>query len=160
MIDVDTSGVEKMFNNLIGSRDGKKAAKHACRAAQEVINKQTQDNAQNLKLKTSGKGWRKAIDKAGAFSYKMRRSRKTSFWHYSAVNYRKPILRITHLIENGFNHVAGRFVPGRFFRLKAFELKRRAALKMLEESLAYGYRQLSVGNSIPSYKQFRKRVRR
>lgn len=156
MIDVDTRAVELMFEKMIGSRDSKKMAKHACRAAQEVINDQTSDNAQGLPLKDSGKGWRKLISKKTAFQYKMRRSRKTSFWHFSAINYRKPVLRISHLIEKGFKHISGRRVRGHYYRLAAFERTRTKAMKVLHKALAKGYEDMGEGKKTPTYAQFKK----
>ncbi len=146
-----------MFEKMVGSRDSKKMAAHACRAAQEVINEQTQDNAQDLPLKHSGKGWRKLLGKkTGSFVYKMRRSQKTSFFHYSAINYKKPVLRISHLIEKGFKHVSGRRVKGHYFRLAAFERSRTKAMKVLHKALAKGYEGMGEGKKTPTYAQFKK----
>ena len=160
-MDVDARAVELMFDKMIGSKDSKKMAAHACRAAQEVINAQTQDNAEQLKLKDSGKGWRKLLGKkTGSFIYKLRRSRKTSFFQYSAINYKKPMLRISHLVEKGFRHVGGGFVKGLWYRARAFEQKRTEAMKVLHKALAHGYEEIGEGKKTPTYAQFKKGIRR
>ena len=89
--------------------------------------------------------------------YKTRRSKTTSFWFYTAVNYRKPILRITHLVELGFKHLTSGFVPGEFFRKDGFNKKRHQALKSLEKNLLYGITSfLLPKKKVPNLSQYRK----
>lgn len=163
----DFADVEAMMNRMLDldKKQGKKAMKHACRMALEVIDGETGQNALDLDLnpKVRKKGWRKTISKrnksgnlTGAFVYKVRRSKKTSFWFYSAVNYKKPVLRISHLVEKGFNHIKSGFVPGNWFRKDAFMTKRNEAIKVLELNLLYGLDLLRRGKPIPNITQWKK----
>ena len=154
----DTKDVEQMMNRLLdmNSKEGKKAVKHASRMALELIDDETREEVWSLKLQNSGKGWRKAFAARSAFKYKLRRVKSNSFWFYSAVNYKNKILRISHLVEKGFAHVAGVFVPGNGYRKKAFRTKRNKALKVLELNLLLGLDYVRRGKAIPNITNWRK----
>ena len=157
---VDTRDVENLMNRLISfdKKEGKKAVRHACRMALEVIDAESVDNALNLKLtsRQAKKGWRQTLKTRTAFTYKMRRVKAKSFWFYSAINYKKPILRISHLVEKGFKHVAGSFVPGNWYRKQAFRAKKAKAIKVLELNLLYGIDLIRRGKKVPNISQWRK----
>ena len=157
---IDTRDVERMMNRLIdlNKKEGTKAVKHACRMALEVIDQETVDQALSLKLNSTmrKKGWRKTLKTRTAFAYKLRRVKSKSFWFYSAVNYKKPMLRISHLVEKGFKHVFAGFVPGNWYRKTAFRQKRTKALKVLELNLLYGLDMIRRGNKVPNITQWRK----
>lgn len=164
---VDFADVEKMMNRMLDldKKQGKKAMKHACRMALEVIDEETGKEALDLRLnpKMRKKGWRQTISKrnrsgniTGAFNYKLRRSKRSSFWFYSEVNYRKPVLRVSHLVEKGFTHIKHGWVSGHWFRKDAFRQKRAQALKVLELNLLYGLDLLRRGKPIPNITQWKK----
>ena len=156
---VDTKDVENLMNRLIelDKGEGKKAMKHACRMALEVIDEETREEAEDLPLRTPArKGWRQTLKKKTAFTYKLRRVKTRSFWFYSAVNYRKPQLRISHLVEKGFKHVKAGWVSGHWYRKDAFREKRATAMKTLELNLLYGLDKIRKGEKIPNITQWRK----
>lgn len=157
---IDTRDVERLMNRLIAfdKKEGNKAMKHACRTALEIIDEETVDKALSLKLRQTQakKGWRQTLKTRSAFTYKVRRVKAKSFWFYSAVNYKKPILRISHLVEKGFKHFAGSFVPGNWYRKNAFRAKKAQAMKVLELNLLYGIDMIRRGKKVPNITQWRK----
>ena len=158
---VDTRQLDKMLKELeLEGREGKKVIRQSCRVALETINEQTSKDASQLNLKPSGKGWRKALKKWSGFIYKNRKNGRGRFWFYSAINYKKPILRISHLVEKGFQHVKAGFVSGNWYRLGAFEKRRAQALRDLEKSLRYGMGYIAKGEKVPGLVQYRKGVRK
>ena len=158
---VDTKSLDKILNELqLEGKEGKKVIRQSCRVALELINEETSKQALELDLKPSGKGWRKALKKKSAFIYKNRKNRRGRFWFYSAINYKKPILRLSHLIEKGFQHVQAGFVSGNWYRKTAFEQKRTRALAQLEKSLKHGMGFIARGEKVPGLVQYRKGVRK
>ena len=158
---VDTRKLDKMLNELqLEGREGKKVIRQSCRVALELINEETSKQALQLNLKPSGKGWRKALKKKSAFIYKNRKNRKGHFWFYSAINYKKPILRISHLVEKGFQHFKSGFVSGNWYRKAAFEQQRTRALMELHKSLKYGMGFIAKGEKVPGLVKYRKGVRK
>ncbi len=158
---VDTRSLDKLLKKLeLEGKEGKKVIKQSCRVALEVINEETVEQALELNLRPSGKGWRKALKLKSAFIYKDRKIRKGSFWFYSAINYKKPILRISHLVEKGFQHIKAGFVPGNWYRRSAFRAKRVQALRELEKALMHGMGFIAKGEKVPGLVQYRKGVRK
>ncbi len=156
---VDTRSIDRLLADLeAAGKQGKKAIKHSARIALEVINEETSQKAQDLPLKPSGKGWRRMIKRKTSFVYRTRRTKNYSFWFFTAVNYRKETLRISHLIEKGFQHARGTKVPGNWYRAAAFEKKRSEALKRFESNLLWGLRLIARGKPIPNLTKYRKRL--
>ncbi len=157
---IDTRDVERLMNRLIAfdKKEGMKAVKHACRTALVVVDKEAVDEALKLKLSSrmTKKGWRKTLQSRTAFSYKLRRVKSKSFWFYSAVNYKKPILRVSHLVEKGFKHLNAGFIPGNWFRKSAFRKKKAKAMKVLELNLLYGIDMIRRGKKVPNITQWQK----
>lgn len=154
---VDTRDIDQLLRRLeLRDKEGKKVIKMACRMALEVINEETAQEAAALNLKESGKGWRKLLTKKGSYIYRNRRNSAGIFWFYTAINYKKPILRISHLVEKGFNHIKSGLVAGNWFRKEAFRKKQKEALKRLELNLLYGIDKLHKGEKIPNLSQWRK----
>jgi len=161
---IDARNVDRMLEKLkLEGKEGKKVIKNSCRVALEMINEETSDKGSALKLKPSGlgkRGWRATLKKRSAYIYRNRRNRAGRFWFYSAINYKKPILRLSHLIEKGFKHVGVGFVAGNWFRDKAFRKKRSQALDYLNKNLLYGMKFISTGKKVPNLTQYRKGVRK
>ena len=159
-ISVDTHAVEAMMERLmLNDKEGEKIVKHACRLALEVINEETGVQASQLNLKDSGKGWRKMMTKVrSSYIYRTRRIFSGGFFFYTAVNYKKPVLRISHLIEKGFRHLFSGNVRGFWFRKEAFEKKRHETLRTLENNLRVGMTLRAENTKAPTLSQFRKAV--
>lgn len=149
--------LEKTINQVAGrGREGKKLLKHASRLALEPINEETAEKARELQLIPSGKGWRKMLKRKSSYIYKQRRSRAYRFWFYTAINYKRTLLRISHLVEAGFKHRQAGRVPGQWFRAEAFEAKRRAVLERFDKALRFGLAFIATGRKVPSLRELRK----
>ncbi len=154
---VDTKDTDRLLKSLeLKNKEGKNVIKKSCRMALEIINEETAREAAALNLKDSGKGWRKLLTKKGSYIYRNRRNSAGKFWFYTAINYKKPILRISHLVEKGFNHVKSGLVAGHSYRKEAFRKKQKQALKTLELNLLYGLDLINRGKKIPNLSQWRK----
>ncbi len=152
---VDTRAADKLLRELeLQGKEGKKAIKHSSQLALEVISRETSEQAAEIDFKP-GPGWRKAMSKPSAFVYKQRRNRAGQFWFYSAINYKKPILRLSHLIEKGFNHWKAGFVAGHWFRREAFQKDQLEALKTFKRGMQYGMSLIAKGKKVPNMKQYR-----
>ena len=93
-----------------------------------------------------------------SYIYRVRRFYSGGFFFYTAVNYKKPVLRISHLIEKGFRHVFSGNVRGFWFRQEAFDKKRSETLKTLEKNLKVGMELRASNKKAPTLSQFRKAV--
>ena len=152
--------LEKTINVVAGQgREGKKLLKHASRIALEPINEETAERAQQLQLVPSGKGWRKLLKRKSSYVYKERRTRAYRFWFYTAINYKRSLLRVSHLVEKGFKHPHAGRVAGSWYRAEAFEARRREALTLFDKALRYGLEFIGTGRKVPGLRELRKGTR-
>jgi len=151
---IDSDPIQQLMRDL-DSKEGRKVIRHSARLGLEVINDQTSENAKDLKLKKSGKGWRKMLQKRSSYKYKFKNTGRSNFSAVSGINYRKPILRISHLVERGFNHISGTRVWGNWFREHAFATERDKVMKVFATAMGYGLEMLSNSGKAPGLKTLR-----
>jgi len=153
----DTRKLQKQVKSMVDSQQGRKVVREASKAALTLFNIETGKNAAALNLKPSGKGWRKLLQKASSYKYK---ASATATGHFSAatgINYAKAILRISHLVERGFQHFRAGKVGGNFFREGAFRTEKKNVLRRFSANMTWGYAQLQKTGKAPSASQMRKR---
>jgi len=154
---VDRSSLDQTINELRQGREGVKLVKSCLSIAHDEFRDKTKDEISVLRLKKSGKGWRRTARKNGSYKKKLKVDNK-KFKTHSGLNYAKAnILRVSHLVERGFNHVrSGKKIAGLFFRQKAYAKNKDAVLKKLHANLLRGINILARTGKAPSIKDLRK----
>jgi hypothetical protein len=153
----DTKSLQKMVKGMVGSQQGRRVVREASKAALEIFNVETGKNAAALNLKPSGRGWRKLLTKRKAYKYK---ASATASGHFSAatgINYGYAILRISHLVERGFQHFRAGKVGGNWFRMDAFREKKQEVFNRFAANMAWGFDRMNKTGKAPSASQMRKR---
>ncbi len=160
---VDAKDLDKKIDELLVGKEGRKVLRRSSQVALEPFNDATVKIVNSLKLKPSGRGWRKALRrKSSAFKFRWtglesRSWAKTGNNKFSAttgVNYKIKVLKLTHLVEAGFRHIGGR-VPGNFFREKAFDQGSLKSMKHFRHALYRSYQYLIRTGKAPGLKQTR-----
>ena len=153
----DTKSLQKQVNRMVSSQQGRKVVREASKAALQLFNKETGKNAADLNLKPSGKGWRKLLAKDKAYKYK---ASATASGHFSAVtgiNYGYAVLRISHLVERGFQHFRAGKISGSWFRQNAFQEKKQEVFDRFQGNMGWGLDILNKTGKAPSASKMRKR---
>ena len=153
----DTKGLQKMVKSMVGSQQGRKVVREASKAALTLFNIETGDNAAKLNLKPSGKGWRKLLTKAKAYKYKASAKASGQFSAATGINYGYAILRVSHLVERGFQHFRAGKVSGNWFRMDAFRAKKQQVFNRFAANMAWGFDRMNKTGKAPSASQMRKR---
>ena len=140
----DTKELENMAQALIGKgKNGQIAARNSASASLRVFNKWTGVEASKLKLKKSGKNWRKALTKAGSYKYRASARSDGAVVHATTfVNYKKAVLKISHLVEEGFRHFKVGKISGHWFRKNAFDKHYRQVQRVFIRNMEFSYREL------------------
>ena len=152
----DTRQVKDFIKGISGSKEGRKVTRAAARAALEIFNVETGDNAGKLNLKSSGKGWRKLLKKKSSYLYKISARNDGSFKAVTGINYKKAVLRVSHLVERGFQHSKAGKVTGTWYRFKAYEDNQQKVMQMFMRNLKWGWTQTAKTGKAPSASQIRK----
>lgn len=157
---LNATDLDKKFDELINGKEGRKVLRRSSQVALETFNEATVKQVKQIPLKKSGKGWRKALSrKSSAFKYAWTGLDKKKGGKFSAttgVNYKIPILRLTHLVESGFNNVkSGRKVKGHFFREKSFDTNALKGMRQFRNALFRSYDFLAKTGKAPGLKMTR-----
>jgi len=151
---VDTKEVDKLIRKLHKGKEGRKLIRQASRVALELFNEETAEQVSQLDLTPSGKKWRKEMKKKGSYAYRAKMSGdRYHFW--TGVNYKKTVLRITHLVNDGFKHKQAGKIAGFFFREKAFELKRAEVMRRFKSYMERGIDIIRATGKAPGLKTLR-----
>ena len=141
-VQINDTQVLSLFNKLASQgRVGRHNVQKACQIATEIIREETIDQAKQIPYKTKSrraKSFRKMIVKNSAYKFLRVKARNNRFWFRDKVNYKKPVLKIAHLVERGWTHVGGRHITGYWFRLAAFNIKKDKAMRVLLKALYVG----------------------
>lgn len=150
--------LQRTIDKITKGPAGRKVLRNASRAALEVFNVETGDEAGKLKLKKSGKGWRKALTKLGNYKYYISARNSATFTAATGVNYKKAkVLNVTHLVEQGFKHFKIGKISGHWFRHGAFEKNYKRIMNSLKDNIAWGMNTYIRSGKVPSASQMRKR---
>ena len=140
-VQADTSELQRTAKQLTATKEGRKATRNSAKASLRIFNVQTGIEAARLKLKPSGKHWRKTMTKKGSYTYKTSAKQGGVVRATTGINYKKPVLRISHLVESGFKHPEHGFVRGLLYRYHAFEKNYKRVqdtfLKNMQYSINY-----------------------
>ena len=154
---VDTRDVDRLLRELSQGKEGRKLIRNASRVALEIFNEETAKNAKELNVVPSGKQWRKTLQKKGSYKYRAQMS-KGRFHFWSGISY-KGILKVSHLVERGFKHVSGKFIPGQWFRMRAYEQNRAKVMRMFKSYMERGMDIIASSGKAPSLKNLRNLTR-
>ena len=152
----DTRQIDSFIKAVSGNREGRKVTRSAARAALEIFNVETGENAADLNLNPSGKQWRKTLKRSSSYAYKISAKNNGSFSAFTGVNYKKAVLRISHLVERGFQHFRAGKVGGNWYRFQAFAQKRDEVLSKFMRNLMWGREQVGKTGKAPTAAQIRR----
>ena len=151
--------LRRQIDSLSKGKEGRKVIRAASRAALEVFNMETADNAAELNLKPSGKGWRKALKKKGNYKYSYNVTSGAAFTASTGINYKKnPILAVSHLVERGFNHFKAGRIAGEWYRYDAYEDNYKRIMSNMKNNLIWGWEQVVKTGRAPTASKMRKRA--
>lgn len=147
---IDTRQVDKFISELRNGKQGRRLIRNASRVALELFNEETGNNARELDLKPSGKKWRRLLGRRTSYAYRAKMSgQRFQFW--TGVNYKKPVLRISHLVERGFRHAAtGKRIAGQWFRREAFQRNQRRVMRRFADAMSRGADIITATGKAPS----------
>ena len=151
---IQSDGLDPIMKAL-NSKEGRKVIRNSGRVALETFNEETAENAKNLPLSPSGKKWRKKMARKGSYTYKSKNAGKSNFSFWSGVNYKKKELRITHLVEAGFQHPSGKQVTGHWFRKDAYRENRGRVVAQFKRLMLTGNDILLGSGKAPGLKTLR-----
>jgi hypothetical protein len=154
----DTKQIQKQIDELTKGQQGRKVVREASKAALQIFNKETAENATKLNLKPSGKGWRKMLKKDSSYKYKASAKNTGTFSAVTGINYKKAVLRISHLVERGFQHFKAGKVSGNWFRMNAFKDNRDKFYDLFSSHMQWGMEQVIKTGKAPSASKMRKRT--
>ena len=155
----DTKSLQKQVKGMVGSQQGRKVVREASKAALQIFNQETGENAAALNLKPSGKGWRKLLKKDKAYKYKASAQATGYFSAATGINYKHATLRISHLVERGFQHFRAGKVSGNWFRMEAFQDNKKKVFARFSDNMAWGMEQVNKTGKAPSASKMRKRFK-
>ena len=152
----DTTEINRFVKAVSGDKEGRKVIRNASRAALEIFNVETGDNAAALNLKPSGKQWRKTLKKKASYLYRISAPKSGRFSAKTGINYKKAVLRVSHLVERGFQHFRAGKVTGNWFRYEAFEQNRERVMREAVRNMKWGWEQVAKTGKAPTAAQTRK----
>ena len=152
---VDSSDLQSLIKELQGGPESRKLLRQASRVSLEVFNEATAEAVGKLPLNPSGKKWRKTLKKKGSYTYKSKNSSRGKFEFWTGIDYRKPNLRISHLVERGFTHPDGKKVTAHWYRRTAFQRNRASVMKTFERKLNQGIDIIAATGKAPGLKTLR-----
>ncbi len=153
----DTKEIDRFIKAISGDKEGRKVTRNAAIAALELFNIETGKEAADLNLKKSGKGWRKTLSKLSAYKTKASAKSDGSFKAKTGINYKKAVLRVSHLVERGFQHFRAGKVPGNWFRQQAYDKNRDKVMSNFMRNLTWGWGQVAKTGKAPTFSKIRKR---
>ena len=142
-VDFDYKSFKRMERKLSGMK--RNLAKNSFAAAAKVslmlINRETAERIKKESFKAPPRkgGLRKTGTTKAGYKFKTDLRRGGTMRARTWVNYAKPALRHTHLMESGFHHVkTDAEIGGRRFRTAAFHAKRAEAGQIFMKALRIG----------------------
>ncbi len=144
---------------ITDSKEGRKLTREAAKAALVKFNIETGKNAAALNLKPSGKAWRKKLQQLTSYRYKGQARRGGYFGAQTGINYAKAkakVLKISHLVEQGFQHFRAGKISGNWFRKDAFHDAYGEVEERFATYVEWGWQQLVNTGKAPTAKQMRK----
>ena len=142
IVDFDYDSFKRMEKKLSGMK--RNLAKNSFAAAAKVslmlINRETAEQIKQETFEAPPRkgGLRKTGTTKAGYKYKTERRRGGTRRARTWVNYAKPALRHTHLMENGYQHRGGAVVKGRKFRAAALLNKQSEAGRIFLRALRIG----------------------
>ena len=153
----DTSELKRMSDMLTKSKEGRKAARNSAKASLRVFNIYTGIEASKLKLKKSGKNWRKTLTKKGSYRYKTSARTGGVVSATTFINYKKAVLKISHLVEEGFKHFKLGKISGHWFRKNAFDNNYKKVQRIFLQNMQYSYNHMLRTGRAPTESKLARR---